>query len=142
MWWLRGRRGWLRVRILATPESVPTVQALDVTAVVDPSPALAEAGAALLGAAAVGPELPGGLDVAPAFDAQAWARAAQAGSARFGAMTLGLPMAGDGEATATWRLTTERGGRAELRVALDRETGALAEAALRVGERAAPPEGW
>ena len=81
----------------------------------------------------------GGRD---AFDAVAWARTAQAASARFGAMALALPIAGDGETTASWELTTQRGGRAELRIVLDAASGELVEAALRASERAAPPEGW
>lgn len=142
VWWLRGERGWLRVRILATPETAPTVQTLEVTAVVDPSPRLERTGAGLLQSASVGPDLPAGVAASTAFDAVAWARAAQAGNARFGAMALGLPTAGDGETTTTWELVTERGGRAGLRLALDRATGELVEAALTASEREAPAEGW
>jgi CubicO group peptidase (beta-lactamase class C family) len=142
IWWLRGERGWLRVRILGTPESTPSVQTLEVAAVVDPSPRLERTGAILLAAAADGPALPSGVTAKDAFGAVAWARAAQAASARFGAMALGLPIAGDGATTASWDLVTERGGRAELRVLLDAASGELVEASLRVSERAAPPEGW
>jgi hypothetical protein len=39
-------------------------------------------------------------------------------------------------------LATERGGKAQLRVALDKAAGALREAALDVAERMTPSEGW
>jgi CubicO group peptidase (beta-lactamase class C family) len=141
-WWLRGTRGWIRVRILATPETAPTIQTLEVAAVLDPSPRLVRVGASLLEAAGVGPDLPGGVAASSAFDAVAWARTAQAASARFGAMALGRPIAGDGSTTTAWDLATERGGRAELRVVLDAGSGELAEAELRVSKREAPAEGW
>jgi hypothetical protein len=141
-WWLRGERGWVRVRILATPEPAPTIQTLELTTVLDPSPALVDTATALLAAAAVGPDLAHGVDLATSFDADAWARGAQAAGARFGGMSLGLPKAGDGTKTATWGLRTDRGEGLELSLSLDAETGAVAQAALRIAKREAPPEGW
>ena len=141
-WWRRGERGWLRIGASVTPEPSPRLQSLTVDAVLDPSPALATAAAALLAAAATGPALPPDLPVADEFDREAFARSAQAGSARFGGMQLGLPVAGDGTTTATWALETERGGGARLRVALDASSGALTAAELTVAQRSNPAEGW
>jgi hypothetical protein len=98
--------------ILITPEAVPRVQTLDVTSVLDPSEAL-RAGAA---------------------------GALTASSQRLGALTLGLPTAGDGTTTATWDVTGER-GKAILRVTLDAATGA-ASSVLEVAARIADGEGW
>lgn len=140
-WWRRGARGWLRVQVKLTPEPLPKVQSLVVEAVVDPSPALGDAaGAVLRSVTAGGP--PTGVALDPSFDAARLARTGAAAAARFGELRLGLPKAGDGRSTATWALVTERGGRAELRVGLDPETGSLCEAALLASERSAPAEGW
>ena len=70
------------------------------------------------------------------------ARTAQAGSARFGGMRLGLPTAGDGTTTATWVVETDRGGGARLRIVLDPATDALSAAELTAAARFTPPEGW
>ena len=40
-WWLRGERGWVRLVLLVTPEPSPRIQRFAVTAVPDPSDALA-----------------------------------------------------------------------------------------------------
>ncbi len=111
-WWLRGQRGWLRLTILITPEAAPRVQTLDVAAVLDPSSALVASAAPTLAAP----------------------------SPRLGAMTLGLPTAGDGVTTATWDVAGER-GKATLRITLDATTGA-ATAVLEVAARVADGEGW
>jgi hypothetical protein len=57
-------------------------------------------------------------------------------------MRLGLPVDGDGTASSTWSLVTERGGAATLKVALDAERGAVTEAALRVTPREPPEDAW
>jgi hypothetical protein len=57
-------------------------------------------------------------------------------------MHLGMPVDGDGTASSTWRLETERGGAGSLKVALDPETGAVVEAALRVSPREPPDDAW
>ncbi len=141
-WWRRGERGWLRLGISLSPQPAPLVQTLTVEAVLDPSDGLRSAAEAVLGAVAADGELPQGLAVGPAFDRERFRRAALAAGARFGALRLGLPTAGDGALAAAWELRTERGGRACLRVALDPETGALAEGLITVAGRAAPAEGW
>jgi len=140
-WWRRGELGWLRLQAKVTPETSPRLQWLTVEAVLDPSPALAQMASDILAAAADGPALPSGVSVADGFNHAAYARAVQAGSARFGGMRLGLPIAGDGEATATWELGTDRGGGATLRIRLDPD-GALATADLEVAQRSKPAEGW
>lgn len=140
-WWRRGRHGWVRVQVKLTPERSPKVQWLVVEAVVDPSPALANAAAAVLRSVASAAPL-AGVAVDPSLDEARLARSASAAVARFGHLRLGLPKASDGASTATWAVRTERGGPAELRVGLDPETGVLREAALLVSERSAPAEGW
>jgi hypothetical protein len=62
--------------------------------------------------------------------------------ARFGRLELGAPIEGDGNATTTWALATERGGEATLRLALDPASGAVAECALLVARRLPPDESW
>jgi hypothetical protein len=138
----RGERGWLRIEAKLTPEPTPRLQSLVVEAVLDPSSALTAAAEWVLKAAADGTPLPSDLTLDASFDFARHTRTARAATARFGAMGLGLPTAGDGTATATWSLATERGGKAQLRVALDKAAGALREAALDVAERMTPSEGW
>ena len=142
-WWLRGERGWAQVEILVTPEPEPRIQTFRVTPVGDPSAALVSAAGRILEAAAE-PALawPAGLDAGPALDTAAVERAMRAASPRFGRMTLGLPVAGDGRATTTWDLVTERGGAATLRLALDPETGAVTEASLQVARRVPLADAW
>jgi len=142
IWWRRGGRGWLRVQVKVTPETSPRLQWLAVEAVLDPSSALESAASAILASAADGPALPAGLLVAEGFSQAAYARTAQAGSARFGGMRLGLPTAGDGTTTATWVVETDRGGGARLRIVLDPATDALSAAELTAAARFTPPEGW
>jgi CubicO group peptidase (beta-lactamase class C family) len=141
-WWRRGERGWLRLGALLSPEPSPRLQRLTVDAVLDPAPALMAAAGSILAAAATGPSLPPELAVADAVDRDGFARAAQAGSARFGRMRLGLPVAGDGATTATWVLETERGGEGRLRLGLDAASGALTAIELTVAQREPPAEGW
>jgi hypothetical protein len=57
-------------------------------------------------------------------------------------MALGLPIAGDGRATTTWELGTERGGRATLRLALDPAGGAVTAAELLAAARRPPHDAW
>lgn len=141
-WWRRGLRGWIRINAKVTPEPSPRLQTLVVDAVVDPSAGLAATAAALLEAITVGPDLPAAVPLAEEFDRAAFGLAAQAASARFGPMRLGLPVAGDGSGSATWRLETLRGGRATLRLVVDPGTGDVREAELLAAERSMPAEGW
>ena len=141
-WWLRGERGWVELEILVTPEAEPRLQTFRVTLVGDPSPALVAAAERLLAAAAEpAPAWPSDLARRDALDLEAVERALRAGSARFGAMRLGLPTAGDGRATTTWDLVTDR-GRATLKLALDPDSGAVTEAALQAARRMPPGDAW
>jgi CubicO group peptidase (beta-lactamase class C family) len=141
-WWLRGERGWLRLRVKVTPEPSPRLQWLAVEAVADPSAQLRAVADELLASAAADGALPPALRVAEAFDRERFGRAARAAGARFGRLCLGRPVAGDGTGTARWELEVERGGRALLRIALDPASGELTEAEITVGERSTPAEGW
>ena len=141
-WWLRGERGWVEVEILVTPEAEPRLQTFKVTLVGDPSPALVAAAQRLLSAAAEPvPGWPSDLARADALAVAAVERALQAGAARFGAMRLGRPTAGDGQLTTTWDLATDR-GRATLKLSRDPETGAVTEAALQAARRTPPDDAW
>ena len=141
-WWRRGERGWLRIEAKLTPEPAPRLQWLAVETVLDPSAELRAAAEAVLSAAADGARLPDGIALHDGLDRDRLARAGRAAAARFGVMRLALPTAGDGATTATWSLGTERGGPAQLRVALDPATRELREVALLVAERVTPAEGW
>jgi CubicO group peptidase (beta-lactamase class C family) len=154
-WWLRGSGGWLRVELTANPEPRPRIQSFAVRAVPHPSPALATAAtaiaAATVDAAHVWP-----ADVArdPALDVATVDRSLAAAAARFGALTLGLPVEGDGQATMTWELwpvataadatrTRLAGGRAPatLVVAVD-AAGGVRTANILVAPLEAPYEQW
>ena len=142
-WWLRGERGWVRVSILVTPEPVPRLQSLNVTAVGDPSPELRSLAERVLGLAAVAaPSWPDDLVLAGGVDRAAIERALRAGGVRFGSMRLGLPIEGDGRATSMFELETERGGRATLKVGIEPDSGAVTAATLQVPERETPAETW
>jgi CubicO group peptidase (beta-lactamase class C family) len=140
-WWLRGEHGWARVSILVTPEAAPRIQALQVTLVGDPSAALVTTAHRILGlAAARAADWPDDLATSPRLDRDACLRSLRAAEARFGAMSLGLPIDGDGTVTTTWGLVAERGS-ATLRIALEPD-GTLAEAALVIPDAVFPDEGW
>jgi hypothetical protein len=140
-WWLRGERGWLRLSILVTPEPRPRIQRLKVTAVGEPSPSLAEVAQRLLDLAATGPRAwPDDLAAGPDLDCQRVLRSLRAAEARFGTMTLGLPVDGDGVTTTTWELGTERGA-ATLRVALD-AAGVCEAVELAIPAAEVPLEAW
>lgn len=129
--------------MLVTPEPGPRIQSLRVTAVGRPSDDLVAVAERLLAAAGSGtPDWPEGLAAAGTLDTAAVERALRAGSARFGRMALGLPVAGDGRATTTWELVTDRGGRATLRVTLDPLGGAVTGAALLAAARRPPDDAW
>ncbi len=141
-WWLRGERGWAELEILVTPESSPRIQAMRVTPVGDPSPELASIAGRLLAAGVdAAPAWPSDLVAGPEVDRAAVERALRAGVARFGIMRLGRPMAGDGRATATWEIATER-GKATLKVSLDPATGAVTGAVLLAARRQPPDDAW
>ncbi len=141
-WWLRGDRGWLRLQVKVTPEASPRIQWLAVEAVLDPSQRLLAIAGQVLAAASASGALPPAVVVSDALDTARFARSAAAAGARFGALQLGRPVAGDGAMRAVWQLATERGGAAELRLTLDAETHALTEAALLAAERSISGEAW
>jgi hypothetical protein len=141
-WWMRGEHGWVQLEILVTPEPAPRLQTLRVTPVGDPSPSLVGAAESLLAAASEpAPAWPLHLARGEGLDLAAVERALRAGAARFGAMRLGSPTAGDGQVTTTWDLLTDR-GRATLKLTLDPESGAVTEAALQTARRTPPDEAW
>ena len=142
-WWLRGKRGWLELDLLVTPEPSPRIQALRMAPVGDPSADLVAAAERLLETASLpAPAWPEVLVAGEALDVVAIDRSLRAAGARFGRMGLGLPIAGDGVATSTWELDTERGGRATLRVALDATTGVVTAASLQAAVRRPPNDAW
>jgi CubicO group peptidase (beta-lactamase class C family) len=123
-WWLRGERGRLRVEILMSPERPARVQALMLSSVPEPPPALLKVArrmAKLLGTA--GPSWPEDLRLGPGLDPDQVGRALRAAEARFGPVTLGDAVAADGD-TVTWRLTGDR-GELDLRLGRDAGTGEL-----------------
>ena len=127
-WWMAGERGRVKVEILLSPERPPRVQALTLTSVPDPSPALAAIAdrlAALLGTA--GPSWPSDVPLAASADRPVIERGLRAAEARFGPIALGLPTAGDGEKSATWRLSGDRGD-LTLAIELDAPHGAVEKA--------------
>ncbi|HSL97355.1 MAG TPA: serine hydrolase domain-containing protein [Candidatus Deferrimicrobiaceae bacterium] len=132
-WWLRGERGRVRVEILLSPELPPRVQALNLYSVPDPSPELAAAAARIV--QALGPDdgaapvIPAELPLAEAVDRAALGRALRATEARFGGLTLGPAIAGDGVKAATYRLTGEQGS-VELAIEWSSEANALSSVGL------------
>ena len=146
-WWLRGERGWLRCALSLSPEPVPLIQTLVVKAVVEPSPSIAAAGAALVGAAGAG-GWPAGLEAGPAVDRVVVARGLGVVAGWLGAVELGALVVGDGSTTATWELvapgagTAFGHGRARLVVTLDAASGQLTAVAVEAAPSIAPPEGW
>jgi CubicO group peptidase (beta-lactamase class C family) len=142
-WWLAGDRGRVRVEILLSPELPPKVQTFALTSVPEPPAALrsaAERIAAELLPPGVGPvtiDWPAGLAVGEAVDLGAVVRAMRATEARFGPVTLGPVVEGDGERKATFRLRGPRGD-VDLALTLDPVAGCLDAIAL-VPLRQVPP---
>ena len=142
-WWLRGERGWVRLGLLVTPEPSPRVQRFAVTAVPDPSDAL-------LGHRGQDPRrrrvAVAGLARRRRRPAQTsiWSRSnGRCGPPRHasGPMRRGLPMAGDGTTTATFQVDGDD-GRAELKITVDPESGAVTTVVLSAAEREAAAEAW
>jgi CubicO group peptidase (beta-lactamase class C family) len=137
-WWMVGERGRVKVEILLSPERPPRVQALTLMSVPDPSPALAAIAdrlAALLGTP--GPSWPSDVPLAASADRPAIERGLRAAEARFGPVALGLPTAGDGEKSASWRLSGDRGD-LTLAIELDAPGGAVEKATFIPASMAAP----
>jgi CubicO group peptidase (beta-lactamase class C family) len=139
-WWLRGERGRLRVGLLASAEVPPRIQALQVLAVPDPTPALAavaERVVALLADEA--PRWPADLATAADVDVGALERGLRAARLLLGSATLGRPVGGDGDRLLTAEVGGER-GRGELRLELD-ASGAVLRALVVPDPLTVPPGG-
>jgi CubicO group peptidase (beta-lactamase class C family) len=134
-WWLAGEHGGrVRVEIRLSPEFPPRVQTFALTSLPEPSDSLRAAADALVGAVnGPHPGLPTHLDLGPALDRTALVQAAQVAGVRFGPLTLGPMVAGDGVASATWRL---RGDRGELELAVERDQESGLVTALSLAPRA------
>jgi CubicO group peptidase (beta-lactamase class C family) len=140
-WWMRGERGRVKVEIQLSPEKGPLVQTLNLTSVPEPSPELRRAAeeivAALVASDGGSPRWPESLPIGPDVDRAALDRACRATEARFGAVKLGPPIAGDGVRTATFRLECAR-GKVDLRLERNPEDGLLTAVGLVPVPFAAP----
>ena len=141
-WWLRGQRGWLQVAMLVSPEPEPRIQGLHIAAVLDPSEALTAIGRRLVEASGPGAAWPAGLEAGEKVDRAVVLRGLRVIAAWLGdgPVSLGTVTGGDGSTTATWELGSPAAG--TLRIALDKETGALAEVEVSAVERSAIAEAW
>ncbi len=143
-WWMRGESGRVKVEILLSPELPPNVQAFSVISVPEPPAKLLAAAEAIVGALqapASGPvviDWPASLSVGSDVDLGAVVRSMRAAEARFGPITLGLPIAGDGECKATFRLVSPR-GRLDLVLEMDPMIDCLSSVAL-IPPRLVPPD--
>ncbi|HET7182236.1 MAG TPA: hypothetical protein VFI15_08410, partial [Candidatus Limnocylindrales bacterium] len=115
-WWLIGERGGrVRVEILLSPEARPKIQTFAVTSVPAPSAGLQRAAATIVAAMTppegrpVSIDWPAALSVGETVDVGLVVRAMRATEARFGPVSLGPAIAGDGESKATYRLESSRG---------------------------------
>lgn len=141
-WWLRGERGWVRASILVTPEPEPRLQRLAFRAVGDPLPALLGTTERILALAAEPvPTWPADLAVGETVDTAVVLSSLRAAGARFGALSLGVPIDGDGSGSSTFEVNGER-GRLELKVAIDPKSGTLTSLTLLVPDRETPSEAW
>lgn len=144
-WWLSGERGGrVRVEITLSPEASPRIQTFSVTSVPEPPAALRTAAETLVAAmtppegAPVAIDWPASLTVGDEVDIGLVVRSMRAAEARFGPLSLGPAVAGDGETKATYRLASPR-GRVDLALELDPAVGCLSAVSLVPG-RLGPPE--
>jgi hypothetical protein len=142
-WWMRGDTGRVRIEIRLSPELPPKVQTFSVTSVAEPPARLRSAAEAIVAAlqppesGPVAIDWPAAFAVRSSLDLGAVVRAMRATEARFGPVSLGLPVAGDGETKATFRLDSPR-GRVDLSLELDATIDCLSSIAL-VPVRPEPP---
>jgi CubicO group peptidase (beta-lactamase class C family) len=141
-WWLRGQRGWLYFSMLVSPEPRPRIQALRVVATLDPSETLSDMAGRLVAASGPGGAWPDTLEAGEKVDRAVVLRGLRIIAAWLGdgPVTLGALTGGDGTTTATWELGAPAAG--TLRIALDKDTGALAEVEVSIAERLAAMEAW
>jgi CubicO group peptidase (beta-lactamase class C family) len=144
-WWLLGDRGGrVRVEILLSPEASPKLQTFAVTSVPEPPAALQNAAETIVAAMAtpegrpVSIDWPSSLSVASGVDLGLVVRAMRAAEARYGPMTLGPVVAGDGERKATFQLRSTR-GRVDLQLGHDPVKDCLDAVAI-VPVRLKPPD--
>ena len=125
-----GERGRVKVGILLNAERPPRVQALDITSVPAPPPALVSIAARIVDILAVpGPPWPPDLVLGDEVDRATLERELRATEALFGPLTLGPVTAGDGERAAAWRLRGERGD-VTLALELEPDAGVITAASL------------
>ena len=137
-WWMKGQRGRVRIEILLDPERPPRVQALNVTSAPEPPERLAGYAARLADVLAVpGPVWPEEIPLAASVDRASIERGLRAAEALFGPVEVGPVVAGDGERTATWRLSGER-GQLTLELALEAVDGSVTKVSF-VPEPLEPP---
>jgi CubicO group peptidase (beta-lactamase class C family) len=107
-WWLQGRSGRLRVHIGLSPESPPKIQTLTVDAVLDAADDVVRAARSLVAALNDEPPVwPGTLPVGTGVDIASTIRLATAARALDGPLeVLPQPVAGDGDRTATFKLSS------------------------------------
>jgi CubicO group peptidase (beta-lactamase class C family) len=107
-WWLRGRSGRLRVHVGLSPESPPKIQTLTVDAVPDAAEDVVGAARSLVAALNDEPPVwPGTLPVGTGVDVASTIRLATAARALDGPLeVLPQPVAGDGDRTATFKLSS------------------------------------
>jgi CubicO group peptidase (beta-lactamase class C family) len=116
IWWLVGERGGrVRVEILLSPEAPPKIQTFSVTSVPEPPAALQRAAATIVAAMTppegrpVSIDWPAAVSVGETVDVGLVVRSMRATEARFGPVSLGPAIAGDGSTKATFRLDSPRG---------------------------------
>lgn len=145
-WWLAGERGGrVHVEILLSPKVAPLLQALSLTSVAEPSPALRAAAERIVEAIQppaagrpVAVDWPADIAVGSSVDLGPVVRSMRAAESRFAPLRLGPAIAGDGEEKATFRLVGER-GLLDLSLAIEPADGCLASVAL-IPVRLVPPE--
>ncbi len=129
-WWLRGKRGRVRVEILMSPDRPARVQALTLVSVPEPPERLAALARRIVAALAVpSPSWPGDVALAEDIDRSALDRDLRAAEAVFGPLALGPATDGDGETKACWRLTGPRGD-VTLAIASNTLDGPIASVSL------------
>jgi hypothetical protein len=142
-WWLAGEQGRARVEILLSPELPPRIQTFSVTSVPAPSSRLQEAAERIVAAIAppesgpVAIDWPADLTVGEDVNVGAIVRSMRATEARFGPVSLGPPIAGDGETKASFRLTSPR-GQVDLVLELDPQLYCLSSVLLVPGRQEPP----
>jgi len=144
--WLVGARGGrVRVDLALSPEHPPRVQALQLTSVPDPPPELRRVADRLVEVMAQrskggAPSWPADLVLSADVDRIATERLLASAASRFGPLTLGSCVAGDGEATGTFRLAGPV-GQVDLSLGRDATAGSVVSVGLVPVPRTPPDAG-